>query len=332
MQKLTAPFVVLYPGVIVCAILALVAQFIAENYGAPTMLMALLLGLALNFLSQEGKCAKGIDFTATTLLRVGVALLGVRISFDMIIALGPYIVLLVIISVIITIGFGLLLGVVLKTDRYFAFLTAGAVAICGASAAMAIASIIPHKNREQERLLFTVAGVTILSTIAMVIYPIISAQLGLAEDQTGIFLGATIHDVAQVVGAGYSVSDTTGDVATLVKLLRVAMLAPVILCASVILHRHTQATNTGTKPTLLPGFIIGFCCLVVINSMGWLPDTLVMVVGHISRWALVMAIAAVGIKIDLSTLRFIGKTPVVMIVSETLFIALFVVFVVLWIG
>ncbi|MFT4654633.1 MAG: putative integral membrane protein (TIGR00698 family), partial [Patiriisocius sp.] len=211
----------IFPGVIVSGIVGLAALFLAQHYGAPAMLFALLLGLAMGFLYQDGKCKPGIDFVACHVLRIGVALLGLRIAFSDLQALGWQTALLLLFAVGSTIAVGVLLAKIMGLDKRFGMLTGGSVGICGASAAMAIAAVMPDtKNKDRDTLL-TIIGVTTLSTIAMVAYPIIAGMIGLDDKQTSIFLGGTIHDVAQVVGAGYSVSEQTGDLATLTKLVRV---------------------------------------------------------------------------------------------------------------
>src|SRR4029078_9955975 len=119
-------------------------------------------------------------------------------------------------------------------------LTGGATAICGASAALALAAAMPAHPQKQRATLFTIVGVSTLSTLAMIVYPSGAQARGLAPRTADIFLGATIHDVAQVVGAGYSLSPETGDVATVVKLLRVAMLLPLI-ALTVMSYRRAGA-------------------------------------------------------------------------------------------
>lgn len=317
---------IIYPGLLVAFLLALAAQFISDHYGSPTMLMALLFGMALNCLSHEKNTKVGINFSAKKLLRIGVALLGARISFDMITQLGISTALIVVVAVCFTLCFGLIIGKILNQKTSFSFLTSGSVAICGASAAMAISAILPQKDQNEERLVFTVAGVTVLSTIAMIIYPLIGLYFGLKGEDLGIFLGGTIHDVAQVVGAGYSVDTATGDVSTIVKLMRVAILAPVILIASMIIRANTDHTKVydRKRSPILPPFIIGFCILVLMNSFGFLPETIASWLIIASKWSLYTAIAAVGMKINLGEIRKVGKTAAIMIISETIFMALLV--------
>ena len=320
-----------FPGFLISALVALAAQFISEHYGAPAMLMALLLGIALNFLSDDPKCKSGIAFSSHTLLRIGIALLGLRISLGMVTNLGWPIIFIVTGAVISTILFGLLISRFFGYGPRFAFLSAGSVAICGVSAAMAIAAILPTDERSEERLIFTVVGVTILSTFAMIVYPILGDALGYNPNLAGIFLGGTIHDVAQAVGAGFSKSDETGDIATIVKLIRVSMLAPIIVVASIIIRRISKIElGTAKRPPLVPSFILVFMVLVIINSVQIIPEIIVNISIEISRWALLTAIAAVGMKTALKEVIHVGLPAISLLVIETAFICCFIILMLFW--
>ncbi|MCF3972855.1 YeiH family protein [Paracoccus salsus] len=315
----------LLPGLLIVFIIAFASRFVAEHYGAPAMLLALLSGIALNFLSADETARPGIEFGASTLLRIGVALLGVRISAEVVGSLGWGVVALVVAGVLATIGFGLAVSRVFGFRYRFAFLSAGAVAICGASAAMAIAAILPRDKRSDERLVFTVVGVTVMSTLAMVIYPVIVSSLGWGDRQAGIFIGATIHDVAQVVGAGYSISDDAGVTATMVKLLRVLMLAPIVVVAGLIIRlRVTEPGLSGKRPPLVPLFVAGFVILAVLNSLGLLPAFVTAPASAASGWALLAAIAAVGLRTVPQRILNVGLPAVGLLAAETAFLALFV--------
>ncbi len=311
----------LFPGILVSFVVAATAQFLADHYATPAMLLALLLGIALGFLGEEGPTVSGIRFTASQLLRLGVALLGVRISVSLIAVLDVELIVLIIGAVILTIGFGQLAARWFGHKWRFAFLTAGSVAICGASAAVAINAILPRDERSQERLAFTVMGVTVLSTIAMIAYPILMRMLDMGDFAAGVFLGGTIHDVAQVVGAGFTISDQAGEAATLVKLIRVAMLAPIVLIAALIVRRFSQAEIGGERPPLIPGFVLGFLVLAALNSLDLVPQSVADFLGDLSRWLLLTAIAAVGMRTNLKQVMNVGGTAIALIFVETLFIA-----------
>ena len=319
----------LFPGVLASLVVAAAATFLSQHYGAPVMLFALLLGMAMNFLSTQDQCRPGVEFAARSILRIGVALLGARITLGQIVSLGWRPVALIVVTVAITILASMAAARALGFRRLFGLLTGGATAICGASAALALAAALPaHENKERATL-FTVIGVSTLSTFAMIAYPMIVHALELGPQAAGVFLGATIHDVAQVVGAGYAVSRETGDVATVVKLMRVAMLLPVIVCAAMITRAQGSAEE-GRRPPLLPWFAVAFIVLVAINSTGWVAPAVQRVGADLSRWCLVTAIAAIGMKTELKQLASVGVRPVALMIGETVFLALLVLALMRW--
>ncbi|EJM15035.1 putative membrane protein [Pseudomonas sp. GM21] len=319
----------LAPGFIVSLIVAAAATFLSEHYKAPVMLFALLLGMALNFLAGEGVCKAGIEFTARTVLRIGVALLGMRITLEQIAALGWKPVVLVVTLVVVTIGVSVIAAKLLGFQRLFGMLTGGATAICGASAALALAAALPNHPQKERATLFTVIGVSALSTMAMIVYPMIANWFSLSPQMAGIFLGATIHDVAQVVGAGYSMSTETGDTATVVKLMRVAMLLPVIVCAAMVTRMQGVETG-GKRPPLLPWFAVGFLLLACINSTGWVVPAVQGTVNELSRWCLVVSISALGMKTQLKELASVGIKPILLMVGETVFLVVLVLLMLRW--
>ena len=311
------------PGLLLSATIALAVRFVSDGLGGPAMLYALLFGMAFNFLNDDERFASGIRFASRNILRLGVALLGLRITTADVMDLGWQVVGLIVAGVIATILVGGIIGRIggLKGDQ--SILSAGAVAICGASAALAIASVLPsHKDHERNTIL-TVAGVTALSTIAMVVYPLAVTHLHYDNTTAGIFLGATIHDVAQVVGAGYIISDQTGEISTLVKLIRVACLVPVVIAISLIMHRRRSSDAAGGQ--LLPWFLIAFVVLVIVNSLGWVPAEVQTVLTPTSSWFLLTAVAALGVKTSLKALVDVGPAPVGVMVVQTVFLAAFVV-------
>lgn len=308
-----------YPGVLVALTIALASSWLSLHYTAPVMLFALLFGMAFHFLHEEGRCIAGIEFSSKAVLRLGVALLGARITAEQILGLGIMPIATVVIGVTSTILFGIGAARMLGQRRDFGILSGGAVGICGASAALAIASVLPRNPDSERDTILTVVTVTALSTLAMILYPLIATSLGLDHVAAGIFLGGTIHDVAQVVGAGYSISPQTGDIATYVKLLRVTMLLPVVFAIAFLV----KAGGTGPKPPV-PIFLIGFAALVVLNSMGLLGRPVVALANDVSRWCLVTAIAALGMKTSFKSLVAVGWRPVAVMIAETFWIGGFV--------
>ncbi|WOE33137.1 MULTISPECIES: YeiH family protein [unclassified Acinetobacter] len=321
----------LTPGIFVSIVVAVAATFLAEHYDVPVMLLALLLGMALSFLAVEGQCKAGIEFTARSIMRLGIALLGMRITLEQMTALGWKPFVLVLLLIVMTISTSMIVAKMIGFQRLFGMLTGGATAICGASAALALSAALPNHPQKEKATLFTVIGVSTLSTVAMIVYPMIADWLALSPVHAGIFLGATIHDVAQVVGAGYSMSPETGDIATVVKLMRVAMLLPVIICAAMITRlQGVETIGTVNRPPLLPWFAVGFLVLACINSTGWVPVLIQSHLSELSRWCLVVAISALGMKTQLKELATVGIKPILLMIGESIFLILFVLMVLYW--
>ena len=311
------------PGLLLSATIALAVRFVSDRLGGPAMLYALLFGMAFNFLTEDERFARGIRVASRHILRIGVALLGLRITTGDVMDLGWPVVALIVVSVVATILFGGLIGRAFGLKGGQSVLSAGAVAICGASAALAIASVLPsHKDHERNTIL-TVAGVTALSTVAMVLYPVFVTYLNYDNVTAGIFLGATIHDVAQVVGAGYIISDQSGEISTLVKLIRVACLVPVVIAIS-LLMRHRLSPESGNVP-LLPWFLVAFVVLVIVNSMGWVSADVDAMLTPVSSWCLLTAVAALGVKTSLKAVADVGPTPISVMLIQTIFLAVFVI-------
>jgi len=309
-----------WPGFLAAATIALASTWLSQHYGAPVMLFALLFGMAFHFLHEEGPCVAGIEFSSKAVLRLGVALLGARITAAQIMSLGVMPIATVVAGVTTTIGLGYVASKLFGQSRSFGVLSAGSVAICGASAALAIASVLPrHKDSERDTIL-TVVTVTALSTLAMILYPLVVTAIGLDHVRAGVFLGGTIHDVAQVVGAGYTISPQTGDVATYVKLLRVTMLLPSVFVIAFLAARGGGGGQAaGPRPTL-PLFLVGFAALVAMNSLGLLAKPVTEAAKQVSNWCLVAAIAALGMKTTFKALIAVGWRPVALMVLETAWI------------
>lgn len=309
----------LWPGLLASIVVAVAAVFLNEHYGAPAMMFALLLGLAFKFLSDEGPCVGGITVASTTVLRIGVALLGFRITLDQFLSLGIGVIAMIATSVAATLVLGIVLAKLLKLDWRIGLLTGGAVGICGAAAALTIAALLPRTDENARWTLFTVVGVTCLSTVAMIAYPMLAGALGLSQHDTGLFLGATIHDVAQVMGAGYAVSPETGDTAALVKMMRVTMLVPVVLVLSTFFSITSGKSQGMQNP--LPWFVLAFVLFAAVNSAGLVSAVAIDNLSTASRWCLTIGIAAMGMRTSFKDFLQIGMRPVALLVIETCVLA-----------
>lgn len=332
-RPLRASAVEYFPGFAVAVLIAISAQFLSEHYGAPATLMALLLGMSLSFLSESGtRTMPGIHVTSRIMLRFGVAMLGARVSLEVLSDLGVSLLCLVTAALVSTILFALMAGKIADMDWRLSLLTGGAVAICGASAAVALNAVLPQRKNGDRDLALTIVAITVLSTSAMVLYPMLAAQLQFDAREAGVFIGGTIHDVAQVVGAGFAMSDETGEIATLVKIIRVSLLAPTIIATSILVT--VLGARDSQKPRrlgqLIPGFVLGFALLAALKSLGFLPAAVGDVAADLSRWALLTALAAVGLKTSVREFGDVRPSLVALALLATGFLAAFIVIGLLW--
>ena len=309
-------FNLLFPGLIVVGTIAAAAGFLSIHYKAPVMLFALLIGIAFNFLASDERCAPGIEFSSKKILRFGVALLGFRVTLEQILGLGANALLLVPILVVSSIAISLLIAKLMGRKYLFALLTACAVSICGAAAALAVASVLPNWKERHRDTLFIVVCVTALSTFAMITYPILFTVADFNDIEIGILIGSTIHDVAQVVGAGYAVSSEAGDVATFIKLLRISMLPIIVILIAVLLKGDDESRTISSKA--FPWFALGFALCLMVNSSGYIPLIITGFLANISQWFLVFAIAGLGVSTSLKSMMELGGRSILLMVLQTI--------------
>lgn len=314
-----------WPGLLLCAVIAMAASLISRLHGGPQLLYALLFGVAFHFLHEDARIRPGVELCTGIVLRLGVALLGARITLEQIAALGWSTALAVVVCVLSTVLLGIGLARRLGMNTAQGLLSGGATAICGASAALAISAVLP-RSREQDRYtLLVVVTVTAFSTLAMLFYPLLAHALQLSPHEAGLFLGGSIHDVAQVVAAGYLLGPEAGDTATVVKLFRVALLTLVVLAASAAFRSGAAPAGTDARPGLrlmVPWFLWLFMALVLLQSLHGVPAALLPVLSEISRDSLVLAISALGIKTSFQALFQTGWRPFVLLLAETVWLAL----------
>ncbi|MEO1657740.1 MAG: putative sulfate exporter family transporter [Pseudomonadota bacterium] len=312
------------PGLALTGVVALAAAFAAEQLGAPVMLMALLFGMALQSVAAGTQCDAGTKFASKTILRIGIICLGAMITVGEIAGLGWPVFAVIASGLLMTIVVGLAVGHLLGMHPERSVLCAGAVAICGASAALAIAAALPHRQDKERDTLAVVVGVTGLSTIAMIAYPAFSSAIGASDQLAGLFFGASIHDVAQVMGAGLTLSEEAGTTAAVAKLSRVVLLAPVVLLIGIVFRgRCDQGLAAETASAPIPLFVLGFIFVVVLNSLGVLPSSVIDALTTASRWSLVLAVAALGLRTSLGDMAKVGPALGVLLVILTVFLAAF---------
>jgi uncharacterized integral membrane protein (TIGR00698 family) len=328
------------PGLFLAGGVAIASWLVASVYGGPIMLYALLFGMAGHVFAKREFYEAGLQISAKTLLRLGVALLGARITFEQIATLGLETIAIVVAAVALSMVLGQMLARRAGLDKSFAAVSATAVSICGVSAALTAASVVPRTPHLERGTVVACLTVTALSTIAMVVYPLIATTLGLDAVTGGVFLGATIHDVAQVVGAGYMLSPAHGDAAVVTKLLRVALLAPVVIALAILSARWAGAARASEKRgwrgwarlLSLPWFLTAFLAIVAVHSARLLPEAVFDAASAASQGLLVLAIAALGLRTSLGSLLEVGWRPVAIMVLQTLLLGGFVLAALLLLG
>lgn len=306
----------LIPGILVSAAVAAVAYFAAPVVGRvvplPAMVIALLIGMVLNpFFAARPSVQPGMAFCVRAVLRWAVALLGLRIALADIAGLGIGTAALIVIAMAVTLVSGFVLAHLGGRSAGLGALVGSATAVCGASATLATASVVPDYPGKQTDIVFVVVGVNALATLAILLYPPLCLLLGFDEQTTGVMLGGTIHDVAQVVGAGYAVSDTAGNIAVVVKLFRVFLLLPVVLGVGWYFSRMGAARGRARVP--VPVFGLVFLALCLLNSAMPFAGALMPVYTPVkdvlveaSAWGLLLAVSALGLGTSLAAVAALG--------------------------
>ncbi|MCU0884688.1 MAG: putative sulfate exporter family transporter [Beijerinckiaceae bacterium] len=329
-----APGVLLSLAVAVASYLAapLLKSLTGGRVALPDMVIALIIGIALHSVVMTPRFEPGMTFCVKKLLRWAIGLLGLRIALGDIIGLGLGVALLVVAAMIITVASALWLAKVLDRDAGFGALAGAANAVCGASATLATATVVPDYKRKSADIAFTVVMANAISTVVMLAYPPLCLWLGYDERLTGIMLGATIHDMAQVVGAGYAVSDSVGNTAVIVKLFRVFLLLPMVLAIGWWFLR--SGAQTGEAKVPVPVFALVFLALCVLNSLMVASPGLAAATGYpvikgllgeASKWGLLIAIAALGLGTSLTSILTIGWRHMAVFMGATLVILLVVI-------
>lgn len=303
------------PGLGITALAALAAAWLGDHYHAPLMLMGLLIGLAFNFLNADARLHPGLGFASKTLLRWGIVLVGLQVTIWQIAALGLPSFLAIGGMVLLVIGAGTLTARALGLGSAFGILAGGSVAICGASAALALSSTLGEKRVNQAQLTLVLVAVSAASALAMSLYPILATLIGLSPHASGFLIGASIHDVAQALGAGYSLGEVQGQTAAIVKLTRVALLAPTLLLVTLALPKESGG-RTGAP--IVPWFIVVFLALTLFNSFVSLPAVVASTAKVATSALLLLAVVATGIRSPMNLLLKQGWRASMPVVAATL--------------
>lgn len=295
-----------FPGLFVAAVLAAAAIAIYRALPAVSpLIIAVVLGaLASNLVTGQATFQPGFRFAARDLLRFGVVLLGARLSFADIAAIGAPGLLVVALTVTATFFGAQWLGRRLGVNRDLSLLIGTGYAICGVSAVAAMNGVIAA---EEEEVTYAVALVTMAGSLSILILPLIGEALGLQPSEFGAWIGGAVHDVAQTVAAASTSPTPALESAIVVKLTRVALLAPLVV--GVTLLRKQERLATGVRPPLLPIFVLGFLAMAALRSTGLLATAAIEAIRVVEVWLFTIALVGVGAAVDFRRLRYLGGRP-----------------------
>lgn len=313
-QRVRPRLLTYLPGLAITTLAALAAAWLGDHYHAPLMLMGLLIGLAFNFLNADARLHPGLGLASKTLLRWGIVLVGLQVTVWQIAALGWPSFVAIGAMILVVMAAGTLVSRALGLGSAFGTLAGGSVAICGASAALALSAVLGEKRVNQAQLTLVLVAVSAASALAMSTYPILSAALGLGHHAAGFLLGASIHDVAQALGAGYSMGEIEGQTAAIVKLTRVALLAPTLLLVTLMLPKDGE-NRAGAPP--VPWFIVAFLGLTALNSAISLPAAVASAAKAATTALLLLAVVATGIRSPMHLLLKQGWRASMPVVAAT---------------
>ena len=338
-----------FPGLHLVIAVAVVARFGHGLIPNPTLargvsevFLAVLLGLYIrNVIRFSKRFEPGVKFGLQRILRLGIILLGLRLSLQDVVSTGLTSLLLILACMALALSLALLAGRFLKIPGRLAALIGVGTAICGNTAIVAVAPVI---EAQDEDISFAVATITFFGTLAVVLYPIIGVLLGLTDRAFGLWAGTAVNDTSQVVAAGAAFSERARDIATVVKLTRNTLMAPLIVLIGLVYARGQKsdgaaASTRFTFGKVVPWFVIGFLLMTLLRTagvaLGILPQDIahpgalagaaaaLKFVDEIAKFAVLMALSAIGLSTDITSVRRTGLKPFVLGLSVASVLAIF---------
>jgi len=319
----------LVPGLLLTAMIAATAFLLHALPVIGTLsplILAILLGMAFhNLIGTPARARGGVVFSLRRILRLAIILLGLQLTVAQVMAVGGAGLLIILATLAATFCFTLWLGRLMRIERPLVMLIGAGTSICGASAVIAANTVA---EGSEEDVAYAVACVTVFGLLAMFLYPAFPALLHLGPRAYGLWAGASIHEIAQVVAAAFQNGKESGDLATIAKLSRVALLAPLILAIGYLAarrarSRHGAAATASRAAAPMPWFVLGFVAMILVNSLDVIPAAAKGETVTITNFLLAMALGAMGLETDFKKLKAKGWRPLLLGAASWLFIGSF---------
>jgi uncharacterized integral membrane protein (TIGR00698 family) len=311
------------PGLLLASVVAVSAYAIRQLPGLATfspLILAIVIGIAFHNLIGTPAVAKaGVTFSMRRLLRIAIILLGLQLTITQVIEVGGRGIGIIAAALVATFAFTVWMGRLLGVDRKLAQLIAAGTSICGASAVIATNTVT---NAPDEDVAYAVACVTVFGSVAMFTYPLLPGRLHLDPHAFGLWSGASIHEIAQVVAAAFQDGQKSGEFGTIAKLSRVMLLAPVVITLGLMARGSNKSDQSSARPPM-PWFVLGFVALVGINSLITIPAEAKMWIVAVTTFLLTVALAAMGLETDIRKMLAKGIRPALLGALAFLFIASF---------
>jgi len=311
----------LLPGIALSVVIALGAQLLEKilpvNFIGASV-MALFIGMIINYVKPiaDTQAKSGVQFTSKRVLKFSIILLGASLNITTILEVGRISLIVMVFTLLAAFGGGYLLGKAFGLDWRLSSLISSGTGICGGSA---IAAVSPVIEAEDYQVSYAMSSTFIFDMLMIILFPLMGQWLGLSDMAFGLWTGTAVNDTSSVVAAGYAFSEAAGDFATMVKLTRTLAIIPVVIGFTFIqMRRNRKRANTSQNnevdmslKNVFPWFILGFLALALINSLGFVPVGVSQALKEISRFFMVVALAAIGLKTDLSAMKQSGFKPMV---------------------
>jgi len=309
----------LVPGLLLSAFVAMVAVLLnslipGDIIGATVM--ALLVGMAMNpILSRYEGFNDGVNYAGKIILRIGIILMGVNMNFSEVLNVGKYSLFVMIFTMATAFGAGNLIGKMFGMNWKLTNLLAVSTAICGGSAVAAVGPVIKAKDHD---VAYAISSTFIFDVLTVVLIPWIGIALGMSNMGYGLWVGTCVNDTSSVVAAGYAFSEFAGNTAVIVKLTRTLFIIPYVLIFSVITERleaKTEGVNGRTPinfKKIFPYFVVLFLVVVALRSIGFIPSAAIQTLSKTSKFCMVMALSAIGLKTSFGDIKNIGLKPMIL--------------------